>query len=293
MFSLVHEHCDKISCPVCHQYAEKRLASRGRERLEGMKALYEERGDKFGPLDHVVFSPPIDLVSEEDANTKEGYDKLHDWANRFLNSYVRGLAGCYMLHPWRAKHHDGSTCEDENCHQRHYWHYGPHFHYLGYGYWLKSSTVYDLTGAVYTKIKYGQKRDAFKTLAYEANHCGVLVEETQITEKGTAIQGTKTLKQKGKIIRWVGKFATCKGGFKKEGIREEVEICEKCQHEIHQYSIDYDTGKPFLWRDIGQSIKLVTYGHWHLNLRQAQKKLGSNSRRVKTRRNIDQQTGYV
>jgi len=278
-FKLKYDHCDRLTCPTCHPWAERRLARKAQERIDGMRTEYEARGQHFGHLDHVVFSPPQDMFSEEELATREGYQAAHEWANEFLNENVQNLAGCYMFHPWRAKHQDGTTCEDDHCQKRHIWLYGPHFHYVGYGWWKRSDIVYRETGAVYTKIRPGEKRDIFKTISYEANHCGVLMEAVEVIHDGHTVKGTTELRQRGKTLRWVGQFATCKGGYHKEGTIEEIVTCDHCQHEVHQYSVDIDTGKPKLFLDIGPHTRKKNYGTWHLNIKHSQAKIGSPKRR--------------
>lgn len=279
---LYHENCGSMLCPVCHSKAEERAARRISERIEGMKSAYEAEGVKFGPLDHVELSPPQDMFSEEQLNTLEGYRKAFQWAEKLVRKHVYNPAGVIMMHPWRFKHMDGSTCERPDCRQQHKPVFSLHFHWCGYGYWQKSSEVYEQTGAVYKKIRPGQKRDLFATVSYELSHCGLLMEAGHIHDavSHTYVEGTKEYHQLSQAYRYMGLFSNSKGGFKEGSRSWDVQICDKCQHEVHRYDLDIGEDgliKPF--RDIGPHLVLNVQGSWYINHRVIQHDLAGRRKK--------------
>lgn len=273
---LYHENCGSMLCPVCHTKAEERAARRISERIEGMKAAYEAEGYTFGPLDHVELSPPQDMFTEDQLNTLEGYRKAFEWANGIVRKYVTGAAGVIMMHPWRFKHLDGSTCERPDCKEQHKPVFSLHFHWCGYGWWKKSNEVYEATGAVYKKIRPGEKRDLFATVSYELSHCGLLMEATNVydTVSHLPVDGTIEYRQLSTAYRYLGLFSNSKGGFKEESRSWDVQICEKCQSEIHRYDLDIgEDGLIKLFREIGPHLVLNVQGSWYINHRTVQHNL--------------------
>lgn len=267
---LHHENCGSLLCPICHTKAEERAARRISERMEGMREAYEAEGLSFGPLDHVQLSPPQDMFSEEHLNTLEGYRKAFKWAAGMIRKYVRSPAGVLMLHPWRFKHLDGSTCERPDCKEQHMPVFSPHFHWCGYGYWEKSNLVHAATGAVYKKIRPGEARDLFATVSYELSHCGLMMEAGQVRDPDshTYVQGTVEYRQLSTAYRYLGLFSNSKGGFKEETRSWDVQLCEKCQSEVHQYDLDTnEAGEFVIFRDIGPHMVLTIEGHWYINHR--------------------------
>lgn len=265
---LHHENCGRFMCPVCHSKNEQRKATDAVERMEGMKQSYEATGVKFGPLDHVELSPPPGRYVLKDVSTKKGYQKIHRDAEKILKKYVYKEAGVLIFHPWRFKHLDGSTCEKEDCKEKHKPVFSPHFHYCGYGYWKKADEFYQLTeGWVYKKISPGKARNAFATISYELSHCGILIEAKPIYDSVShaRIQGTMDLKQCGEVVRYVGLFSKSRGGFIVESKTWDVQICEKCSSEIHDYDLDLDLNNRLVpFRDIGPHLIFNIQGSWKL-----------------------------
>lgn len=280
---LYHENCGSMLCPSCHTKAEERAARRITDRLDGMKGAYEAEGRHFGPLDHVELSPPPDRFSEAEIGTLEGYRRAFQWAEDLLRQHVRNPAGVLVIHPWRFKHPDGSTCDEKkHCDQHHIPVYGLHFHFVGYGYWQKSSEVHELTGAVYKKIRPGESRDIFATVAYELSHCGLMMEARRgAYDHGRKVGGTDDILEYVQLstpYRYVGLFSNSKGGFKKEGQTKVVQLCEKCQSEVHKYDLDEKDGQLILFRDIGPMMETVIKGHWYINHRSGQAALPRSPR---------------
>ena len=243
--------------------------------MDGMKEAYEREGVKFGPLDHVEFSPPQDKFSLEFVNTLEGYQRVHMAAIKFLRKYVYKLAGVYFFHPWRFKHKDGKTCEDPECKEVHIPVFSPHFHFTGYGFWKKSDEVFKdkkEPGWVYKKISPGQARDLFNTVSYELSHAGVMM-EAQLTYDSVShmpVEGTLEFHQLSHVPRNVGMFSNSKGGFKETGKEWSVELCEKCKSEVHEYDLDLDqNGKLVAIQDRGPHEVLTIVGEWYLSKRKS------------------------
>lgn len=264
---LYHENCGSMLCPTCHSKAEQRAARRITERIEGMKGAYEAEGLRFGPLDHVELSPPQDVFTEKEVSRLEGYRKAFEWANGMIRKYVHHPAGVLMFHPWRFKHLDGSTCERPDCKEKHKPVFSPHFHWCGYGYWKKSDEVHKATGAVYKKIRPGERRDLFATVSYELSHCGLLMEAGNVYDSvsHSPVEGALEYHQASQAYRYLGLFSNSKGGFKEESRSWDVQFCEKCQSEVHRYDLDIGKDgllKPF--RDIGPHLVLTIQGYWYI-----------------------------
>lgn len=265
---LFHENCGSMLCPGCHTKAEERAARRISERIEGMKGAYEAEGLRFGPLDHVELSPRQDMFTEAELSTLEGYRKAFEWANGMIRKYVHNPAGVLMLHPWRFKHLDGSTCERPDCKEQHVPAFSPHFHWCGFGYWQKSSEVYEQTGAVYKKIRPGQSRDLFATVSYELSHCGLMMEAELVRDSvsHSYVEGTLEYHQLSTAYRYLGLFSNSKGGFKEESHSWDVQMCERCSSEVHRYDLDLnEAGELVIFRDIGPHLVLTTTGNWYVN----------------------------
>jgi len=164
-------HCGRLSCPVCYESAVARDAHEIERRMDGLKKAYEDHGYAFSWLDHVELSSPPEMFTEADLATPEGNRRAWSWAENLIRRYVKGkdrvlAAGVLIMHHKRFKHLDGSTCEDPDCEKKHMPVFGLHFHWTGYGWWVRSDTVYGetggdilgLDGATYRRLQPGETR---------------------------------------------------------------------------------------------------------------------------------------
>lgn len=266
---LHHECCNSMLCPTCHTKAEERAALRGQRRIEGMKGAYEQHGESFGPLDHVELSYAPDTWTEEFGNTLEGFRTIRQAHVQLVRKFCRNAAGALVVHYWRFKHLDGSTCENENCRLSHRPVFSPHAHYVGYGYWLRSDIVHARTGAVYKKIQPGRPRNLFATLSYELSHCTLMVEVTQVHDytEHLDVQGTARLESLADAVVYLGKFSNAKGGFVQESKTHEVQKCRHCGSEVHEYDVDLVAGELVAIGDRGPHEVKCIKGYWYLNKR--------------------------
>jgi len=253
---LVYHNCMNITCPTCYHGPIKQQASRIDERMSGLYDAYRDQGTKLGTLKHIMFSPP-----QEDWPFSRFQDRgqlLMKRLRTILKKYSKNgaFAGTLILHLWRKKHLDGSECErsdrGERCRKKHQWVWGPHVHFIGYGYFEVSGEVHEKTGWVYKNIKPGQERDVHDTAFYLLTHMAVFV----------GIDG----KAIGQTYRYVGLFANCNGGHERVRRTWEVERCEKCDAELHQYAVTYG-GKIDFEVDLGASCVPVDVVRWYVRKR--------------------------
>lgn len=282
--SLVSENCGRLSCPTCRDAAIARAASRAVERVEGLMEAYEREGYKIGPLDHCQLStsPDSPLFTPEALSTREGLNRAYQKARELLKKYCRGYGGILVLHPWRQVHLDGSECGRHDCTKEHTWTWSPHFHFIGFGWWVKSNEFYAATGWTYTKFGHGIKRrsDAdesqrslFNTLHYQLSHCGLLVEGRHIYDSDSrlAVPGTLELAQVGQVIRYVGMLSNSKGGYRVESASFEVQLCKHCKSDMHAWDVVRDdSGQWSLYSDRGPLMEWVEVRRWYINHRHKQ-----------------------
>jgi hypothetical protein len=238
------------------------------------------------------------LFSPAALSTREGLNRAFAKARALLKKYCRGYGGILVLHPWRQVHLDGSECGRHDCDKPHSWTWSPHFHFIGFGWWVKSNDFYRLTGWTYSKFGRGIKarsdrdesqRSIYHTLHYQLSHCGLLVEGRQLYDSDSrmAVPGTLELAQVGQVIRYVGMLANSKGGYKVESASYEVQECKRCQSDVHTWDVvQDDEGGWRLYSDRGPLMEWVEVKRWYINHRQRQHQLptaaekggGSNER---------------
>jgi len=112
--------------------------------------------------------------------------------------------------------------------------------------------VFADTGWVYKNIKAGQERDIYDTAYYLLTHMAVFV-----GEDGKAV---------GQMYRYVGLFANCNGGHERVSRSWEVEKCEKCEAELHQYPVKYGGQVDFTF-DQGTCTHPVDVVRWYIRKR--------------------------
>lgn len=222
---LISEHCSSFSCPVCVDSASSRASQRIRLRLEGLHAKYLEQGVRLGVPKHIEFSPPQDLFTLEDL-LQDGGKSAWSAVDKVLRESAQGgvYAGVVIVHLERKRHKDGTECGRHGCTRRHVWIWGPHFHFIGYGFFQRSDDFYQATdGWVYKRIaeKAGD-RDIASTAFYVLTHSASFVK----VETGRS----------AKNYRYVGLFAPSKVQVRKLGTGKEPCKCS-CQLNLHKYAL--------------------------------------------------------
>ncbi len=290
-FSLVHENCGRLSCPTCRDSAISRATARAVERVEGLIDAYKREGYKIGPLDHCQLStrPDDPLFAVAALSTREGLNRAYQKARSLLKKYCRGYGGILVLHPWRQVHLDGSECGRHDCKKAHTWTWSPHFHFIGFGWWVRSNEFYAATGWTYSKFGHGVKRrsDAdesqrslYNTLQYQLSHCGLLVEGRQLYDSDShlSVPGTIELAQVGQVIRYVGMLSNSKGGYRVTSAAYEVQPCPHCKADLHTWDVvQDDKGEWHLHSDRGPLMEWVEVKRWYINHKQRQQRLATAS----------------
>jgi len=184
------KHCGNLGCPTCYPARLRKIVNRVDKVQNALIHKYKENGDYKGPLEpkHVVFSIPLDSVMSEEDFSKDivrNYHKLKRSAADTLKKAFRGFYGGYhVVHTHRFKHYDGSTCDGPQCSEPHIQVWGPHIHFIGYGYLRRADDFeknqltkkqQDITKVwKYHVIDNGQKRDFGATLYYLLTHSAIV-----------------------------------------------------------------------------------------------------------------------
>lgn len=221
---VVKKHCDDPLCPVCADHWAGREAVRVTERVLQAELLWHERGMYYGPIKHVMLSPP-----QEEAKalieSKEGYKKLHSQANRMLKK--AGLvAGCTVFHGFRWRNDVPYL--------------SPHFHILGYGYLVDSSDFYRKTGWVYKNL--GARDSIPGTIKYLLSHCAL---------------GYEDGKRAFHALTWFGKLAYNQIVIASREIEWCTVPCPVCGEDLHEFSEDGS-------EDLGIFLVKVVRTRWRL-----------------------------
>lgn len=232
---LISESCDRLSCPECNRKAIKKLAKDAAERMDGMQKTYWKNGFQISKIKQWVISPPKDFIDEAYLLTDKGWGEFFNICSS-LFSYGQNqnqLNGCLIIiHPWRKKHLDGSSCEDENCKKEHVWEYGPHAHLIGCGFVETGKIKAELLNWTIKTIKPKEERNSFDTIYYLLTHAGIRSETIFINGQKIGISQSK-----GHVYRWFGCFSYSKGGKQKVGQEEKVPECSNCGSKYHQYGV--------------------------------------------------------
>jgi hypothetical protein len=194
-----------------------------------MHTYHRSQGVYLGRLRHLVFSPPQD-----------GRATRKDFA-RVVRTWARGdYGGVVVYHPARKKHvDDGSACEEKKCPRGHVWERGPHWHYVGYGYFEYSDIIFEKTGWVLTDIDYKHPsnkafRKIDKTMAYLLSHAGLKYVSSHVghdPERAGHMEPhfsntDDVISTSGQAYQYVGLMATCHGGV--IGV-ERSEVAKECR----------------------------------------------------------------
>lgn len=250
---IIGSNCKRLQCPTCYPSAVRRSARRISDRLEGMHGAWLANGVNLGKLKHIVFSPPQAEWTKARVES-DGGKSLRAELRRHLKRYFKDQAygGYLIFHGERKKHSDGSECEDKNCHRSHKWTWGPHFHYVGYGYFGPQSPKFHAeTKWIYKNIGNEQVRDAYLTVHYQLTHAGIFLGDNG-EQVGTGY--------------WpVGMMANCKGGRRVLGKHLDTLPCEVCQRALHEYGV-YDQ-KPDWSDDRGVHRHLVYEVEYYVTAR--------------------------
>jgi len=256
---LVRKSCKSLTCPACYRSGASRAAKSIERRLEGLHGEYLKASRNLGKPKHIVFSPPQNLFTIQNFTTDGGKSAANQLI-QLLDDYMRNGAygGTVITHLERRKHHDGSECDHENCHKRHVWAWGPHFHYIGYGYMANSDYFHSATRWIYKRIEdNGQQRDIRSTAFYLLTHSANYIDQA-------------TGQRKGQGYRMVGWMHNCKGGKQQVGHDLTSCPCPLCQANLHKFGQVLNqqilpTEKPAWDNDQGEYVRSVPVYRWHLN----------------------------
>lgn len=259
----IHMSCKRLSCPLCYEDACTRAAHRAEDRVVGMKKAWMREGVNVGRIRHVEWSPSPRDWPRDRVESDGGKAFIKEWA-RVFKSHSKHFGGVRIIHWERKKHTDGSACEDKFCKRKHVWVWGPHVHYVGWGWFNNSALVHHKTGWVYKTIDDGAKvRNVFDTVRYQLTHAGLVKRELRVKE---SLEPVHDLDQVGNALSYVGMCSTNKGG--KSTLRSTLEpcYCEVCQSELHRYGALNDKSADFSY-DLGAVKARVVEFEYRLSVR--------------------------
>jgi hypothetical protein len=172
---------------------------------------------------------------------------------KIFKAHSHNAGGVYILHCERKKHSDGSECERGDCHRKHYWVWGPHVHFVGWGYFDNSAQVHSKTGWVYKTISDGEKsRNIYETVRYQLSHAGLF-------------------KNNGMVVRYIAQGTLGKKTIVSRS-REPV-LCPVCQSALRRRAV-YPDGTIDLASDIGPYTESRMICKWLLTAKQLSRLLG-------------------
>ena len=276
--TFVTHHCDRITCPTCAPKVRARQSKEIEERLLDIWEQYRKlglvKGNPQRYLKHITLSPPQDkfaspqdfLIDKASQHTiyggKVDYDRIENNASQsaafrnqdnltrkaktILNDAVdREISpvsgGVLLFHGFRKNHTDGSSCEDDNCHQEHIWEWSPHFHYIGFGWFEGGDKVFEKTGWILKNIPNKGKRSASHTVSYILSHVTVIghtyvdeLPKKDILDYGQLEKEPIELKRKERsrhTYRWIMDFSNYAVALDYKTEIEEPDICKSCGHQ--------------------------------------------------------------
>ena len=224
--------CKRLSCPVCFEDACNRAAHRAEDRVQGMKKAWKRAGVRVGRIRHVEWSPAI-KEWPRDRVEADGGKSFRKTASAIIRGNSKYYGGALVVHWERKKHTDGTACELKGCRRKHIWVWGPHVHYIGWGFFENSAYVHSQTGWVYKTIDDdGRVRNVFDTVRYQLTHAGLVKRELVVKESTQAVHDQD---QVGNAVSYIGMCSMNKGGKVAVGESWETCQCEVCHAELHRY----------------------------------------------------------
>lgn len=196
-----------------------------------MKKALIGAGYRVGKVRHVIWSPSQDEWGPE--RFRDGGKAFREAFKRTLKARTHYYGGAFILHCERKKHTDGTECEEKRCRKKHIWVWGPHIHYVGWGYFDNSGEVHQRTGWVYKVVEDQGPRNVYETVRYQLSHATIFPD-----------QGRQML------VRYIG-MATW-GRKEKVGSHREVLTCSICGEEMRKVG-DYH-GHLDLSIDLGPAV---------------------------------------
>lgn len=250
-------HCGRPGCWICGGHWAWREGVRAADCLVGIRSAYIESGPGCGPVDHVVFSPPLSEYEryKKELKTREGYRRLRSEAYKIMQ-IADCKGGAPIFHDQRSKHEDGSVCEDKpNCTLEHIWYFSPHWHGAVVG-WLKNFTKFtkESGGWIYKRIRGDLNHDELIGLIhYLLTHAGLVVDsEGAVRCRSVTYFG---ILSPSKV--WVSHQ------IKPRWMMCTVEGCEKRLRKVEHVCDEEDNiieGKSKWWAaEVGYNEDVVTY----------------------------------
>lgn len=252
--------CHRMACPKCYQSACRKKARDIERQLRGKKEVMRKMGMEPGKLKHIAISINPELVPLEEFIETQGKPFIKA-VQQLMDMYAKNgfYAGIFILHLWRKRHIDGTECCDKNCPHEHHWTYGPHVHFLGYGFLDNSSSFFSETGFTYHRIEEGidyktgrrLARNAFETAYYQLSHEAVFYRRRHQKSLNRDHEGWEDLEVVGQAYKWVGLASP-------HHIASTVVKSEKVEKKtpngslIYHYPVDsegqpaMDLGEPFI-----------------------------------------------
>lgn len=256
------KNCGNLSCPTCYEALLHKKTVRINEETTAKMEAYIQSGDYKGPRTpkHVVFSCPASELPSEEQYRQDllgSYSKTKRLGQAILKKAMRGFyAGVFVLHLYRFKHEDGSSCHDPDCTERHVPVWSPHFHFIGWGFLRKAddfeqSQLNRQQNNLSKVWKYhvihdrGGDRDLASTVYYLLTHSSVVyrIYNHEIVHDGFAMGEYEKRVRALQSYSLVGALSNNFSRLETTTVQEE-DICPKCSENRQIIHIINGNGVP-------------------------------------------------
>ena len=257
--------CHRPVCPKCLLSAANQKAKaiwrqfKGKALVLEAEAALQERS--IGAAKHFQISLSPDLLTPADLLEPGRMKALYREINEILDSsFLDGwYAGVLVFHAFRLQRQDGSFVSEDlpddgsdNLnfeHLRPVW--GPHFHFVGYGYMMPADEFAKAyPNWRYKRIKEGKlpgktnrykERDVFATVRYLLTHHAVFMRRLTVPKQIGLIGESETIyEQVGQNYKWAGEFRPHKIAKKVLESKLVPCLCEHCKADMMIYPLDLD-----------------------------------------------------
>lgn len=263
--------CHRPVCPECLYSAAHQKATdiwkifQGKALVLQAEAALKKR--TIGSKKHFMFALPPDLFTPDELLDKQFMKRLEKELDTIMEEAFQDgwFAGFVVFHSHRLQRPDGSYIgEDElekfdspnDINLRDMFQgcvpvWGPHWHFVGYGYLMQSDKFAEkFPNWIYKRLKEKKlqgkhnlyrERDVLATARYLLTHHSIRMDRLVVPKRiGLRGETTTEFKQNHQNYRWVGEFRPHRIAKKVLDSVRVVKLCEHCHHEIHIYPMDLD-----------------------------------------------------
>lgn len=248
--------------------------SKDRVEEDGGRALWREFAKKLkAALPYYREDAKGQRVSEERYKAMSREEKRMTRRRTFDHAVVAAFHGQrekFLYNGQWVSKEDLPHEDDPEEYRRKYkfdWFWGPHFHVIGFAYFMNAKAFKDRSSWIYVKVpeRDGEERVIYSTVKYILSHA------TAIVYRHTDYHGQEKERQYKRVYNYYGLVSNAKGSFLEE-IEEEDRVCPVCQkagrssylHEFHIITIGEEE-RPDRGSDLGVHRQLKVHRSWYIN----------------------------